>query len=144
MPEFEEISPNFKSALMTKMKSVAPYWTLLGMELVDIKKGWSLVKLPFSEKLTQPDGIAHGGSIFSPADAAVAMALLGMIEKDETMVTIEMKINYIKSFSSGEIEAEAKIVHKGRKTAIGEVDIRNSNRDLIAKGIATYMIIKKK
>jgi len=144
MSEFEEISPTFKNALITKMKSVAPYWALLGMELVDLKKGWALVKLPFSEKLTQPDGIAHGGSIFSSADAAVAMALLGMIDKNETMVTVEMKINFVKSFNNGEIVAEAKIVHKGGKTAIGEVDVRNSNGELIAKGMATFMIIKRK
>lgn len=126
------------------MKSTVPFWKLLGMEVVDAKKGWAVVKLPFSEKLCQPDGIVHGGAIFSPADSAVAMALLGLIGRDETMATIEMKINYIKSVKNGEIIAEACIVHRGQKTAIGEVDVRNSQGDLLAKGIATYMIIPKR
>jgi len=144
MPEYEDIAPNFRKSLIEKMKVNVPYWKLLGMELVDVKKGWAVVKLPFEKKLTQPDGVAHGGAIFSPADAAVAVALLGLIDRNETLLTIEMKINYIKPISEGDIIAEAKIVHRGGRTAIGDVEVRNSNGDLIAKCLATYMIIKNK
>ncbi len=142
MPEYEDISPNFKNALIKKMKTTVPFWKLLGMEVVDVKKGWAIVKLPYTDKLAQPDGVAHGGAIFSPADAAVAVALLGLIDKSETLLTIEMKINYIKAIREGDIIAEAKIVHKGGKTAIGDVEVRNSQGDLVAKCLATYMIIK--
>ncbi len=142
MPEYEDISPNFKNALIKKMKTTVPFWKLLGMEVVDVKKGWAIVKLPYADKLAQPDGVAHGGAIFSPADAAVAVALLGLIDKSETLLTIEMKINYIKAIREGDIIAEAKIVHRGSKTAIGDVEVRNSQGDLIAKCLATYMIIK--
>jgi len=142
MPEYEDISPNFKNALIKKMKTTVPFWKLLGMEVVDVKKGWAIVRLPYTDKLAQPDGVAHGGAIFSPADAAVAVALLGLIDKGETLLTIEMKINYIKAVREGDIIAEAKIIHKGGKTAIGDVEVRNSEGDLIAKCLATYMIIK--
>ena len=142
MPEFEDIAPNFKNALIKKMKTTVPFWKLLGMEVVDVKKGWAIVKLPYADKLAQPDGVAHGGAIFSPADAAVAVALLGLIDKSETLLTIEMKINYIKAVREGDIIAEAKIIHRGSKTAIGDVEVRNSKGDLIAKCLATYMIIQ--
>lgn len=143
MKEYVELSPNFKKAIIEKMKRTVPFWKLLGMEVLDVKKGWAMVRLPFSEKLTQPDGVAHGGAIFSPADTAVAMALLGLIDRDETLLTIEMKINYIKPVRSGDILAEARIVHRGNKTAIGEVDVRNSKGEMIAKCLATYMITRK-
>jgi len=141
---FEEISPNFKSALIRKSQSVHPFWALLGMELVDIKKGWAVVKMPFDLKLTQADGIAHGGSTFSAADAAVAMALIGLIERNETLVTLEMKLNYLKPFTGGTLLAEAVIVQKGAKTALGEVNVRTDQDELIAKGLATYMILPKR
>ncbi|MFH2130315.1 MAG: PaaI family thioesterase [bacterium] len=144
MPEYEDISPNFRNALIQKMKTRVPFWKLLGMEVVDVKKGWAIVKLPYSDKLAQPDGVAHGGAIFSPADAAVAIAMLGLIDKSESLLTIEMKINYIKSVNEGDIIAEAKIVHRGSRTAIGDVDVRNSKGELIAKCLATYMIIKNR
>jgi len=141
--EYEELYPNFKKALIAKGQSAHPFWKLLGLELVDIKKGWALVRLPFDPKLTQADGIAHGGSTFSAADAAVAMALIGMIERNETMVTLEMKLNYLKPFVQGEILAEARIVQKGSKTALGEVTVRNGDNGLIAKGLATFVILPK-
>ncbi len=143
MTEYEDISPNYKKALIDKMKVNVPFWALLGMEVVDVKKGWAQVKLPYSKNLAQPDGVAHGGAIFSPADAAVAVAMLGMIDRDETLLTIEMKINYIKPIKEGDILAEARIVHRGGRTAIGDVDVMNSEGDLIAKGLATYLIIRK-
>lgn len=142
--EYDEISPNFKSALIKKTQMVHPFWKLLGMELVDIKKGWAVVKLPFDQKLTQADGIAHGGSTFSAADAAVAMALIGLIDRSQTMVTLEMKLNYTRPFTNGTLLAEAVIVQKGSTTALGEVSVRTDKNELVAKGLATYMILPKR
>ncbi|MCD6569108.1 MAG: PaaI family thioesterase [Deltaproteobacteria bacterium] len=143
MPEYEVLEPNFKDVLLETMKTKAPFWTLLGMELVDVKKGWAKVRLPFDKKLTHPLGIAHGGAIFSPADSAIAMALMGLVKEDEIFTTVEMKLNYLKSFAKGEITAEANIIHKGNTIALGEVEVKNSKGIIIAKGLATYMIMKK-
>lgn len=141
MSEYEDLSPNFKDALMNKMNTDTPFWSLLGMELLDVKKGWAKVKLPFAEKLLHPMGVVHGGAIFSVADSAVAMALFGMAEKGETVATVEMKINYLKPINESEIMAEAKIVNKGSRIALGEVEVTNGKGELIAKALATYMII---
>ena len=142
MAEYKKLAPNFRRALMERVKTKQPYWGLLGIELVDIKKGWAKLRLPFSEKLIHPYGIVNGGAIFSLADAAVAMALLGLIERDEQFTTIEMNINYVRPFGDGEITAEAKIVNKGRSTALGDVDIIDQRGRLIAKSKATYMIME--
>lgn len=143
MSEFEDLTPNFRRSILENVKSNQPFWTLLGIELVDIKKGWAKLRLPFSKKLIHPYGIVHGGAIFSLADTAVAMALLGLVERDERFTTVEMKINYVRPFEKGEIMAEAKIFNKGSRIALGEVDIRNEQGSLIARSMATYMITKQ-
>jgi acyl-CoA thioesterase len=143
MSTYEDLNPRFRKALIAKMQEESPFWTLLGLELADIKKGWARVRLPFAKKLVHPLGIAHGGAVFSAADSAVAMALIGLVEKDETFTTVEMKINYLRPFDEGEITAEAKIIYKGGRTALGDVEVRNAGGILIAKGLATYMIFKK-
>jgi acyl-CoA thioesterase len=143
MPEYEELNPRFKESILNWMKTNNPFWSLLGMELTEIKKGWAKIRLPFSEKLANGIGVAHGGAIFSPADSAVGMALLGMLRKDENISTLEMKINYMRPFTAGELIAEAKIVHRGTTTAIGDVEVKDGNGNLIAKGLATYAIFKK-
>ncbi len=70
-----------KEAILDWMKNRNPFWSLLSMELVDVKKGWAQVRLPFDKKLTNAVGLVHGGAIFTPADSAVGMALVGMINK---------------------------------------------------------------
>ena len=143
MSEYEEIDPRFKESLLNWMKTNNPFWSLLGMELTEIKKGWAKIRVPFTKKLTNGIGVAHGGAIFSPADSAVGMALIGLVNKDENISTLEMKINYLKPLTEGEIVAEAKIVHRGTMTAIGDVEVRDGHGTLIAKGLATYAITKK-
>ena len=142
MAKYEELSPNFKHALITKLSSTSPFWALLGMELEDAKKGWAKVRLPFADKLKQPMGIAHGGAIFAIADSAVVMALLGMVSKEETVTTVESKINFIRPFDRGELTAEARIVNKGSTIAIGEADIFNTDGLQIAKCLCTFLILK--
>jgi len=143
MNDYEALEPRFQEALADWMKTRNPFWSLLGIELIEVKKGWAKIRLPFTEKLANGVGVAHGGAIFSPADSAVGMALVGLIDKDENISTLEMKINYLRPFRGGEIVAEAKIVHKGTMTAIGDVEVRDDKDNLIAKGLATYAIFKK-
>jgi acyl-CoA thioesterase len=143
MTEHEELAPSFKAAILNWMKIKNPFWSLLGMELVEVKKGWAKVRLPFDEKLTNAIGLVHGGAIFSPADSAVGMALVGLIGRDENISTLEMKINYLKPVKGGQLIAEAKIIHKGSQTAVGDVTVRDEEQNLIAKGLATYAIFKK-
>ena len=141
MPEYEDLNPRFLNAL--KIKRSVPFEKMLGMELVDAKKGWAVVRLPFSEKLQQPYGMAHGAAIMAPADTAVALALVGMCDRDEIFTTVELKINYIKPFEKGEIVAEARIISKGKTIAVGDVDVFDSEGRLIAKCLATYSITRK-
>ena len=68
---------------------------------------------------------------------------MGMIDRGDHISTLEMKINYLKPFKGGEIVAEAKIIHKGTHTAIGDVEVKDEKENLIAKGLATYAIFKK-
>ena len=143
MSDYEDLNPRFKASLLNWMKTNNPFWSLLGMEIIGIKKGWAKIRLPFTKKLANGIGVAHGGAIFSPADSAVGMALIGLTDRDENISTLEMKINYLKPLAEGEIIAEARIVHKGTMTAIGDVEVRDGNGNLIAKGLATYAITKK-
>lgn len=114
------------------------------MQLVDIKRGWAKVTLPVTEELKNGFGVVHGGALFSPADSAVGAALLGLVEEDSTIATIEMKINFIKPIREGVIIVEARIIHMGRATALGEADISDDAGNMLGKAIATYKIVRKK
>lgn len=125
-----------------KVTNGSPYYRLLGMEVTEIKKGESRIEMPFKQDLTHPYGIAHGGAIASLADSAVAMALIGLVEPKDRITTIEFKINFFASVGKGEMKAHAKIIYRGSKIAVGDVEIVNEEGKLVAKLIATYSIRK--
>jgi len=120
----------------------SPYYQLLGMEVIEIKKGESKVQMPFKQGLTHPYGIAHGGAIASLADSGVALALISLVDPKDRIATIEFKINFFAPISKGILEAHTKIIHKGSKTAVGDVEVKNEEGKLVAKLIATYSIKK--
>src|SRR4030043_2403621 len=118
----------------------SPFYQLLGMKVLEIQDGKCRIEMPFRKKLTHPYGISHGGAIASLADSAVAMALISLVKPTDRITTIEFKINFFTPVSQGKLMAEAKIIYRGSKTAVGDVEVRNEKGKLVAKVIATYNI----
>jgi uncharacterized protein (TIGR00369 family) len=118
----------------------SPFYQLLGMKVLEIQDGTCRIEMPFRKKLTHPYGIVHGGAIASLADSAVAMALISLVKPTDRITTIEFKINFFVPFSRGKLMAKAKVIYRGSKTAVGDVEVRNEKRKLMAKVIATYNI----
>jgi uncharacterized protein (TIGR00369 family) len=139
MHDVKPLEPNFKKALLTRLPDRMAFWKLLGIEFVDVGKGWAKMRMPFSHKLTNSTGAAHGGGIFTLADSASSMALVSMIEKGEVVTTVEMKINFLRPLEKGGALAEARIIHCGRTTALGDVEVKDTSGTLIAKGMATFL-----
>jgi uncharacterized protein (TIGR00369 family) len=125
-----------------KVANRSLYHRLLGIEATEIRGGESRIQMLFKQELTHPYGIVHGGAIASLADSAVAMALISLVEPKDRITTIEFKINFFVPVSKGELKAHAKIIHKGSKTAVGDVEVINEGGELVAKVIATYSIMR--
>jgi uncharacterized protein (TIGR00369 family) len=125
-----------------KVANSSPYHRLLEIEATEIREGESRIQMLFKQELTHPYGIVHGGAIASLADSAVAMALISLVEPKDRITTIEFKINFFVPVSKGELKAHAKIIHKGSKTAVGDVEVINEGGELVAKVIATYSIMR--
>jgi acyl-CoA thioesterase len=78
---------------------------LLGLEVVEARDGFARVIMPSSAK-KNPDGVIHGGAIFSLADQAFGMAAnAGTVQR----VAVSVHIQYIAP-ASGDLEAVAELV----------------------------------
>ena len=139
MPDEKPLNPNFRNALLNRLPERMAFWNLLGIAFVEVERGRAKMCMPFTEKLTNSTGAGHGGALFTLADSAASMALVSMAAKGEVVTTVEMKINFLKPFTHGEVVAEARILHCGKKTALGDVEIRDQAGALIAKGSATLL-----
>ena len=118
------------------------FYQLLGMEIMDVKPGYSKLRVRFRKALTHAGGVGHGGVMASIADSCIACALFGMMEDPGELgiSTIEMKLNYLRPFKEGEMIAEGRIIQKGSSIAVGEMDVHDGNGVIYGKGIATYKL----
>ena len=135
-----------KESVIRKLEC-SPYWNLLGLKVRNMEPRYAEIYLAVRKELGQIFSIMHGGVAASIMDAAGAVALFHDINIDEDSVTtVEMKINYLKpvKLDEKEITACGKVVKKGRKISVCSVKIFNDSREIIAIGIGTYAIVKKK
>jgi len=114
-----------------------PFYGHLGITLTDVGEGFAKLQLDFKDHLTHPFGYYHGGVIASLADSAGINAVLTTLSGDEKALTLEMKINYLKPAKDCMLYAEGRVIHKGNKFVVSEVDVKNEYGDMVAKAIVT-------
>lgn len=120
-----------------------PFGELIGLNFSRCKKGYSQCVLEVNERLLNPHKVLHGGVIYSMADTGMGGALYSCLDEDELCATIEIKIVYFTAVTSGILTCETKLIHKGRKIAVLESEIKGDGR-LIAKAIGTFSIFEAK
>jgi acyl-CoA thioesterase len=126
--------------LQLKLAENTPYYKHLGIEIVEVGVGFATLKLDFKDHLTHPFGYFHGGAIASLADSAGINSVLTTLNDEEKALTLEMKINYLVPVKDIVIFAEGKVIHKGKKFAVADVDIKSDDGQLVAKAIVTCAI----
>jgi uncharacterized protein (TIGR00369 family) len=117
-----------------------PYFHHLGMELVEVREGFARLQVAYEEHLTHPFGYLHGGVIAGLADSAGFNAVLTLLGETERAATLEMKINFLQPTRGEVIEAEGRVVHRGKRTAVSDVVVNNKAGKIIAKAIVTCAI----
>jgi uncharacterized protein (TIGR00369 family) len=89
-----------------------------------------------------PMGTLHGGVLCDISDAAMGTAWASGLVEDETLTTIELKINFFRSFRTGKLLAEANVVRRGRSIGYVECDIRDETGRLLARAASTCMTLR--
>ena len=75
-------------------------------------------------------------------DSAVGLALCTMIDYGSAITTIDLQVNFIAPAKPGSLTARGKIIHKGRRTAVGDCQVTDERGKLVSKGTATYLILE--
>ena len=120
-----------------------PFAELIGLNFTEIREGFAGCSLEVDDKLFNPHRVLHGGVIYSMADTGMGAALYSLLEKDELCATIELKINYFKPVKSGLLNCTTQVIHKGKKIAVLESEVKN-DKEIVAVAMGTYSIFKVK
>lgn len=104
--------------------------TRAGVELLEVKEGYSKAKMVITEEHLNAGHRTQGGAIFTLADLALAAAA----NSHGTLAfSLSSNITFLRSSGPGDtLFAEARERYIGRTTGYYQIDVTNQNGDLIA------------
>ena len=95
----------------------------LGARLLRVELGLCELSLPHSERVTQQQGSFHGGAMGTLADIAGGYAALSAAPPDMEVTTVEYKINFLASFTGGELRAIGRVVKAGKRIIVTTAEV---------------------
>jgi acyl-CoA thioesterase len=102
----------------------------MGVEVVDVKEGYSKIRMTIRKEMVNGFGILHGGLPFSLADSAFAFACNN---RNNLSVALDVTITFMKPVNVGDVlTAEANEVHNGRSTGVYLINVTNQRNEQVA------------
>ena len=124
-----------------------PFFKLMGFELVEVEPGRARLSMPWRSDLTQPAGIMHGGALAALVDTAIAHSLLltpqylAAKAQGAILVSVDLRIKYLRPVSSGLITCEARAPRVGRQVTHTSALVTDAAGKEVASGDSIYMMV---
>jgi len=112
----------------------------LGMRCVFMRDGRGRFELRVGPEHLNPNGVAHGGVIYSLIDTAMGGALVSTLEPGQQCATLEIKVNYLAGVTGGDLRAETTVVGRTRRTGVLEGRVYGEGDRLVAVATGTFYI----
>jgi len=121
------------------MKS--PFAELVGFTLRIGRRGsgTSAAAVEVRPGLLNPNGVVHGGALFTMADSAMGAALHTTLAPGEYCATVEIKIHFLQPVTKGRIRCATRLVHRGSRIAVLESHL-SAGRLQVAQALGTFAI----
>ena len=102
----------------------------LQIEVIEIKEGYSKIKMDMRAEMMNGFNVIHGGIIFALADSAFAFACN---TRNNLSMALDCSISFNKaSKPSDTLAAEAREIHNGKNTGLYLITITNQNNEHVA------------
>ena len=104
------------------------------MEIAEVGEDSLVMTMPVTDKVTQIDGVLHGGATLALAETAGSVAAFLLHRKpNEQIRGIELSANHLRSGKIGDtLFATAKCINAGRTLQLWEINITNQDNKLIS------------
>ena len=102
----------------------------MGLEVLEVREGYSKVKMTIRKEMLNGIGTVHGGLAFSLADSAFAFACNN---RNNISVALDVTITFTKAVNVNDVlTAEAKENHNGRSIGVYLISITNQHNEQVA------------
>ncbi|TAK69340.1 MAG: PaaI family thioesterase [Betaproteobacteria bacterium] len=138
---FQAVDPNFEARVRDSFARQGAM-RLIGAGMTRIEPGYCEIELPYREDLTQQHGLFHGGFVSAIADTAGGYAAYSLFPAEDSILTVEYKINLLAPGAGDKLVASARVKKTGKTLTVCELEVLAMKRDgqtLCACGLATLI-----
>ncbi|MBR2194441.1 MAG: hotdog fold thioesterase [Salinivirgaceae bacterium] len=97
--------------------------------------------MPINERSCTPAGIGHGGALMSLAESVGScLSFLNIDPEKQDVRGLEINGNHLAA-ATGTVTARATLLHRGRRTHVAEIKIRNEEGKLVNVSRMTNFVI---
>lgn len=116
--------------VVAKMMQEDLFSQWMKIEVLEVREGYSKIKMLIRKEMVNGFGAVHGGVAFSLADSAFAFACNN---RNNISVALDVTISFTKAVKVGDVlTAETKENHNGRSTGVYLVTITNQHNQQVA------------
>lgn len=127
---------------MENFKEVPTIADAIGLEVLTVEAERVTGKMPVDSRTHQPLGLLHGGAsvVLAETPGSVGSHFL-VSDQGKVAVGVEVNANHIRGVRSGWVFGEAKLIHRGGKMHVWNIEIKDEKERLICTSRLTVMII---
>ncbi len=134
----EKLAPDLLPRLRRRL-SRSPALGWLQPSLEEISLDFAVLKLPYRDEVSNGSGTVHGGVLATLADTAVAFALSTNFDGKMGFATADLTIHFLRR-ARGDVWARARIVKKGKRINVGDVEIVDAQGLEVARALASFLL----
>ena len=140
--QYADLDPDVRERWMGFGTWSRPYFPqFVGIEMLDVRRDYCRMRLPFRPDLEQPMGIVHGGAIATLIDVVVVPAIGSAYEADVGFSTIDLQIQYLRPLVQESAVAEGVVIKRGRRIIFCSAEVLGeTSGKLVARGTLTYSV----
>lgn len=137
-PAATDLAPDLLERLRARL-AASPALCQLFPRLEELERDACVLFLPYRTALTNGSGTIHGGILATLADTAIAFALSTNFDGKMGFATADLTIHFL-SRARSDVWAHARILKKGRRVNVGEVEIVDGGGRAVARALATFIL----
>jgi len=115
----------------------------LGIKFIASGEDWLEASMPIDTRTCRPDGALHGGANMALAETlGGALGSISVEEgKEYSVYGIEINGNHIKRAEGKFVIGRAEFIHKGRRSQVVNVEIRDEKGKIVTINRVTNMVV---
>ncbi|HKT45567.1 MAG TPA: PaaI family thioesterase [Gaiellaceae bacterium] len=119
-------------------------WRTLSYRGVEQRNGTSVIEWEATPDYCFHDGrggyIVHGGMVTTLLDTAMGSACWSVLGDEESFLTADLHVEFVRSARPGVLRAEGRIVQRNRRVAFCAADLYDGAGELLASSRCTQII----